>query len=183
MTTPKPCESGACIHVHEEGGIVHIRSTETGDSMTATLPEWQDYLDAVTRNARLEATQAVDREWCRNVDLATDRPDGQPFFEAVAEAIRAQHRDRIAELELANKTLEIALKHSADLNEALQTQAHKVLAALNEHPCSNCNHIHADVPCPVDLVAGRSDWGCNCDWGPAEIVTKIRNIYAGKEQS
>lgn len=96
MTTPKPCESGACIHVHEEGGIVHIRSTETGDSMTATPAEWSDYLAKVRRDELNVSIQAAERvaelEAQRNEVLelcaAADRRMGTITEKALTSLIR-----------------------------------------------------------------------------------------------
>lgn len=186
MTTPKPCESGACIHVHEEGGTVHIRSTETGDSMTATPAEWSDYLAKVRRdelNVSIQAAERVaglERE-AREANGYAHRMDAR-HTEHLAKIARLEARlaeehaartrgyadlydenttllNRISELELANKTLETALKHSADLNETLQAQRELVLNAL-------------------DITEERSI--------PAEcwqIGKEIKAIYAGKEQS
>lgn len=65
--------------------------------------------------------------------------------------------------------------------DTLERQRDEVLALCSQMPCSNCKHSHGDQPCSVDLVPGRADWGCNCDWGPPQIVTDIRAIYAGPE--
>lgn len=51
----QPCESGACINVLCEEDLVHISSTQTGQSMTATKTEWDAFV-ATFKSARAEVS-------------------------------------------------------------------------------------------------------------------------------